>query len=410
MEGQLTDSVVTMSPPKVGIDPAPMFVAVEATRMLREVRGIGRYVRALLPRLVALRPGLRLALFVKAQRDVESLAALLANMPGLPGRVDIRLVGEMSECAADVFWYPWNNATPAPTRGAVVTTVHDVVPIAHPDPRWRGWYKNLRWRRRYAAIARRATLIVADSQFTADEIHRTLDVPRDRMRVALLAADDFATPPRARDSAALARLGITSPFVLAVGAAERRKNLGLLARAMPRVIAAHPGVTLVLAGPRRDAQVPVGDVAWSRTLGFVSDEELAALYREAAVFVMPSTYEGFGLPVLEAMRLGTPVICARGSSLPEVAGDAALWVDGDDDSDLAHKISQLLSDHELAAKMRTASRQQAARFSWDDTARATIAAFEEAIQLVTLKTTEFTGAPSPHPAGQSMPSMPAVAS
>ncbi|MBC7671718.1 MAG: glycosyltransferase family 4 protein, partial [Polaromonas sp.] len=198
--------------------------------------------------------------------------------------------------------------------------------------------------------------------------------------------------------------------VLAVGAAERRKNLGLLARAMPRVIAAHPGVTLVLAGPRRDAQVPVGDVAWSRTLGFVSDEELAALYREAAVFVMPSTYEGFGLPVLEAMRLGTPVICARGSSLPEVAGDAALWVDGDDDSDLAHKISQLLSDHELAARMRAASRQQAARFSWDDTARATIAAFEEAIQLVTLETTEFTGAPSAHPAGQSMPSMPAVAS
>ena len=99
MEGQLSESVVTMSPPKVGIDPAPMFVAVEATRMLREVRGIGRYVRALLPRLVALRPGLRLALFVKAQRDVESLAALLADMPGLPGRVDIRPVSEMSECA-----------------------------------------------------------------------------------------------------------------------------------------------------------------------------------------------------------------------------------------------------------------------------------------------------------------------
>ena len=385
MEGQLTDSVVTLSPPDRGIGPASMFVAVEATRMLREVRGIGRYVRAMLPRLVALRPGLRLALFVKTARDVELLTAVLADIPGLRGRVEIRPVSQMTRCAADVFWYPWNNASPAPARGAVVTTVHDVVPIAHPDPRWRGWYKNLRWRRRYAAIARRATLIVADSQFTADEIHRTLEVPRDRMRVALLAADDFAAPPRARDSAALTRLGVMTPFVLAVGAAERRKNLGLLARAMPRVIAAHPGVTLVLAGPRRDARAPVGDVAWTRTLGFVSDDELAALYREAAVFVMPSTYEGFGLPVLEAMRHGTPVICARGSSLPEVAGDAALWVNGDDDSDLSDKISQLLSDHELAAQMRTASLKQAARFSWDDTARATIAAFEEAIQLVTLE-------------------------
>ncbi|CAN5918592.1 N/A [soil metagenome] len=382
MEGQLTDSVMIMSPPDVECGGANMFVAVEATRMLREVRGIGRYVRALLPRLVALRPGLRLALFVKTERDVKSLSAVLADMPGLAGRVAIRPVRELTTYAADVFWYPWNNATPAPARGAVVCTVHDVVPIAHPDPRWRGLYKNLRWRRRYAAIARRATLIIADSRFTVDEIHRTLDVPHERMRVALLAADDFAAPPRARDSAALARLGVTTPFVLAVGAAERRKNLGLLARAMTRVIAAHPGVTLALAGPRRDTQLPVGNAEWTRTLGFVSDDQLAALYRSAAVFVMPSTYEGFGLPVLEAMRMGTPVICARGSSLPEVAGDAALWVNGDDDEDLADKIGQVLSDERVAASMRAASLQQAARFFWEDTARATIAAFEETIQLV----------------------------
>lgn len=382
MEGQLLDRFVTLPPASVEGDARPIHVAVEATRMLREVRGIGRYVRALLPRLVALRPGLRLTLFVKTDHDVGLLAMLLADMPGLPGGVDIRPVRQMTTCEADVFWYPWNNASPAPARGAVVTTVHDVVPIAHPDPRWRGWYKNLRWRRRYAAIARRATLIIADSQFTADEVHRTLDVPHERMRVALLAADDFVAPPKARDLAVLARLGVRTPFVLAVGAAERRKNLGLLSRAMPRVLAAHPEVTLVLAGPRRDAQLPAGDLTWSRTLGFVSDEDLAALYRAAAVFVMPSTYEGFGLPVLEAMRLGTPVICARGSSLPEVAGDAALWVEGDDDEDLAHNISQLLTDQRLVAHLRAASLQQAARFSWDDTARATIATFEEARQLV----------------------------
>lgn len=381
MDGQLTEGIMTLAPPRAVIDGAPMFVAVEATRMLREVRGIGRYVRALLPRLVASRPGLRLALFVKTQRDVESLAAVLTGMPDLAGRVVIRPVREMTSCGADVYWYPWNNATPAPPHGAVVTTVHDVVPVAHPDPRWRGLYKNLRWRRRYAAIARRATLIIADSQFTADEIHRTLDVPRERMRVALLAADDFAIPPLSRDAAALSRLGVETPFVLAVGAAERRKNLGLLARAMVRVVATHPGVTLVLAGPRRDAQQDVGEAGWTRTLGFVRDDDLAALYRAASVLVMPSTYEGFGLPVLEAMRMGTPVICTRGSSLPEVAGNAALWVNGDDDEDLAGKIGRVLSDERLAASMRDASLTQAARFTWDDTARETIATFEEAIQL-----------------------------
>jgi glycosyltransferase involved in cell wall biosynthesis len=382
MEEQLIDTVLTLPPAEAEDGGAPMMVAVEATRLLREVRGIGRYVRALLPRLVALRPGLSLVLFVKNQRDVEALEPVFAAMPSLRDHVELRPVREMTKSRADVFWYPWNTASPTPARGPVVATMHDIVPIAHPDPRLRGWQKNLRWRRRYAATARRATLIIADSQFTADEIHRMLDVPRDRMRVALLAADDFMVPPADGDVEALARLGVRTPFVLAVGAADRRKNLALLERAMPRVVAANPGTTLVLAGPRRDAQSPLADASWRQTLGFVSDEELAALYRAAGVLVMPSTYEGFGLPVLEAMRLGTPVICAHGSSLPEVAGDAALWVDGEDDADLAAKIGQVLSDPRVSSSMRSASLKQSSRFSWDETARQTIAAFEEAVEMV----------------------------
>ena len=382
MEEQLLiDTVLTMPPADVDEAGAPMFVAVEATRLLREVRGIGRYVRALLPRLVALRPGLRLALFVKNQRDVEALEPVFAALPALRHHLELRPVREMVRSGADVFWYPWNTASPTPQRGPVVATMHDIVPIAHPDPRLRGWQKNLRWRRRYGATARRATLIIADSQFTADEIHRMLGVPRDRLRVALLAADDFAVPPAEGDAEALARLGVRMPFVLAVGAADRRKNLALLERAMPRVVAAHPGTTLVLAGPRRDAQPLAEDADWRQTLGFVSDDELAALYRAASVLVMPSTYEGFGLPVLEAMRLGTPVICARGSSLPEVAGNAAMWVDGEDDADLAAKIGQVLSDGRARTAMRAASLEQASHFSWDETARRTIAAFEEALEM-----------------------------
>lgn len=381
MEEQLIDTVLTLPPAELEEGGAPMLVAVEATRLLREVRGIGRYVRALLPRLVALRPGLRLTLFVKTQRDVEVVAPVFAAMPALRDHLEIRPVREMVRSGADVFWYPWNTASPTPARGAVVATMHDIVPIAHPDPRLRGWQKNLRWRRRYGATARRATLIIADSQFTADEIHRMLGVPRERMRVALLAADDFAVPPAEGDVEVLERLGVRKPFVLSVGAADRRKNLALLERAMPRVVAAHPGTTLVLAGPRRDAQPLLGDAAWRQTLGFVSDDELAALYRAAGVLVMPSTYEGFGLPVLEAMRLGTPVICARGSSLPEVAGDAAMWVDGEDDADLAAKVGRVLSDEHVSAAMRAASLDQASRFSWDETARLTIAAFEEALEM-----------------------------
>jgi glycosyltransferase involved in cell wall biosynthesis len=359
--------------------PGPLHVAVEASRLTREMRGIGRYVRALLPRLVTHREGLRLTLFVR-RRDIAEVVRMVEAHPAMRGRVDVRSVREMARSGADVFWYPWNIAGSNHPGAAVVVTMHDVAPIALPDPRLLKWRKNLRWRVRYAATVRRATIIVADSAFTADEVHRLLGFPRDRMRVVLLAADDFAVPPAERDEAALERLDVRRPFVLTVGAADPRKNLGLVQRAMPHVLQRHPTVKLVLAGPRphtkQDEARP-----WQQTLGFVSEEELAALYRAASVLVMPSTYEGFGLPVLEAMRLGTPVICARASSLPEVGGDAAAWVDPHDDTRLAATIASILSDGRVAAEMRAASLAQAARFSWDETARRTVAAFDEAVAV-----------------------------
>jgi glycosyltransferase involved in cell wall biosynthesis len=358
-----------------------MVVAVEATRLVREVRGIGRYVRAMLPRLLAHRSGLRLVLFVKSRRDIAELSALFADSPLLRDHISFRLIREMKSSRADVFWYPWNIASPAPARGAVVATVHDIAPLALPDPRLLGWQKNLRWRTRYRATARRATLIVADSSFTADEITRVLGVARERMRVVLLAADDFSAPPASGDAAALERLGVYAPFVLSVGASDRRKNLAMLERAMERVVAEHPDATLVLAGPRRKSKSSAPKAAWKRAVGFVSDEDLVALYRAASALVMPSSYEGFGLPVLEAMRLGTPVICVRASSLPEVAGDAAAWVEADDDAQLAAAISRVLSDARLSATMRSASLEQAARFTWDQTARQTLAAFDDALAL-----------------------------
>jgi glycosyltransferase involved in cell wall biosynthesis len=356
-----------------------MVVAVEATRLTRELRGIGRYVRALLPRLVTHRPGLRLELFVR-RGDIDAVSRMVADNPAMLGRVDVRPAREITRSKADVFWYPWNIAGPSRAEAPVVVTMHDVAPIALPDPRLLRWRKNLRWRLRYAATARRATIIVADSAFTADEVQRLLGYPRARMHVVLLAADDVAPPPAAGDAAALERLGVKRPFVLTVGAADPRKNLALVQRAMPQVLARHPGLKLVLAGPRprteQDAERP-----WQQTLGFVSEAELAALYRTAEVLVMPSTYEGFGLPVLEAMRLGTPVIAARASSLPEVGGDAAAWVEPHDDVRLAAMISKVLSDAHTANAMRAASRAQAARFSWDDTARRTIAAFDHAAKV-----------------------------
>jgi glycosyltransferase involved in cell wall biosynthesis len=356
-------------------------VAVEATRFLRDSRGVGRYVRAILPRLLALRPELRLSLFTKNRRDVEPLAAAVASDPALRGRAEVLHASRLPSSAADVFWYPWNVTGPVPSHGAVVVTMHDVAPLALPDPRWSRCWKNFLWRRRYTATARRATVIIAVSSFTASEVRRVLGVPPGRIRIAPQAADDFPVPPVSEDLATLARLGVSAPFVLAVGAADRRKNHAFLYRAMERIVAENPRATLVLAGPRRRFGMRPPSAPWMRALGFLNDRDLAVLYRTATAFVMPSTYEGFGLPVLEAMRLGAPVICARASSLPEVAGDAAVWFDPTDETDAAAAIARVMADGDMRARMRVAGLLRAAQFTWDETARGTLHAFDEALQL-----------------------------
>jgi glycosyltransferase involved in cell wall biosynthesis len=357
-----------------------MVLAVEATRLAREVRGIGRYVRALLPRLLAQRPELRIVLFVR-RRDIGSVVHA-AGLEAMADRVDVRPIGEMRKTRADAYWYPWNVVSRPPKEGAVVATVHDVAPLALPDPRITRWRKNWRWRRLYRATAKRATLLIVDSSFTAAEVHRVLQVPRDRMHVVLLAADEAPPLPAPLDSDALARLGIRRPFVLTVGANDQRKNLALVERAMPRVLASRPDVNLVLAGPRsRTSESDREKKPWRHAVGFVSDDVLTELYRSADCLVMPSKYEGFGLPVLEAMQLGTPVVCARSSSLPEVGGDAVMWVDPDDDQALAASITRLMDDDTHRARLRSLGLARAAQFTWDETARRTLAAFDEAIAI-----------------------------
>jgi len=357
----------------------PMIVAVEASRLAQEVRGIGREVWALLPRLLHQRPTLRLVLMLRRSADADVVRRRLAELDAPLDRVSFEPLRRVDRLRASLFWYPWNVSLPAPRRGVVVATIQDVAPLVLPDPRRRKFLKNLRWRRRYRFTAKRADMLLAISRFTRDEVHRVLGVPLDRMRVTLLAADDLRIPPAGRDAEALVRLGVTTPYVLAVGAADRRKNLGLLERAMPRVAESFPAATLVLAGPRRRGGRGRHEPSWQRTLGFVSDEDLMTLYRCARVVVAPSSYEGFGLPVLEAMQLGAPVIAARASSLPEAGGNAAVYVEPDDDAALAREIGRVLASDGVYAAMRDASLAQSARFSWDETAQLTLAAFDDAV-------------------------------
>lgn len=363
-------------------EPPPVrHLAIESSRWPRDVRGIGRYFSILLPRIATLRPGLRFTLFCANGKDRATLEARLAASAALQGRAEVRPLRELRRTDAEVFWYPWNAIIHRPTRGAIVVTVHDVAPLAFPDPRWTRVLRNLRWRGRYREVARRATLIVAVSNFTAHEMERLLGVRRGRLHVIPLGGDDGVLPDPARDAEALERLGVRRPFVLAVGAADRRKNVAMLQRAMQLVHARVPAVTLVWAGPRKASRTERPLPPWEHAAGFVSDEDLWTLYRRAEVFVMPSRYEGFGLPVLEAMRVGTPVVSSDAASLTEVGGAAAQYVSADDAAGMANAICGVLGDASRAQAMRDTGFAQVARFTWAESARRTLAVFDAAAQI-----------------------------
>ena len=220
---------------------------------------------------------------------------------------------------------------------------------------------------------RRAASLPCISQATLDDLERLFPSSRGKAVVTPLAADaafgDRVSHPGHPD--------LSRPYVLAVGTLEPRKNLERLLDAwllLPDALRASHELALV--GPRGwddDRIVAKAEAGGARLLGRVDDDELRALYAGAAAFAYPSLYEGFGLPVLEAMMAGAPVLTSSVSSLPEVAGDAAVLVDPLSTRAIAGGIEQLLTDPELAARLRAAGPPRAAEFSWARTARETLA-------------------------------------
>jgi alpha-1,3-rhamnosyl/mannosyltransferase len=232
---------------------------------------------------------------------------------------------------------------------------------------------------------RRADRIAAISRATADDLARRFPAAATKTAVTPLAADPaFATAPATDAPELVERHGITRPYVLAVGTLEPRKNLPRLIEAFAALPAglraAHELVLVGATGWQTDATlqaIAAHDDA-VRALGHVSEPDLRGLYRGAALFAYPSLYEGFGLPVLEAMTAGVPVVTSHVSSLPEVAGDAALYCDPRDVGSIRDALALGLTDRVLARELVERGRARAAVFSWERHVAETLALIEDA--------------------------------
>jgi glycosyltransferase involved in cell wall biosynthesis len=222
----------------------------------------------------------------------------------------------------------------------------------------------------------RADLVLADSMHTRSDLVRLFAVPHDRVKVIYPGVGPrFQPQPEPGERARLReRYDIgDQPYLLSVGTLQPRKNYVRLIQAFARSQAGkETAVQLLIAGGcgwlYEDILAEADKHDLVRLLGFVEDRDLPALYRGSALFAFPSLYEGFGLPVLEAMACGVPVVCSRASSLPEVAGEAALWVDPLDVDALEEALIRALEDDDLRRRMVERGIVQAARYDWAQSA------------------------------------------
>lgn len=267
-----------------------------------------------------------------------------------------------------------------------VITVHDLAFLRYPQ------FLTAESRRYYngqiAAAVRRAAAISADSQATADDLQERLGVPAERITVIHLGLDpEYGPRPAEAVQATLRQYGLPAGYVLFVGTFEPRKNVPGLLRAYAQVRADTPDAPpLVLAGLKgwlfEETWELVRALQLEGAVRFLENfpaAQLPDLYAGAGVLALPSHYEGFGFPVLEAMGCETPVVIANRSSLPEIAGDAAVGVDPDDPAALAEALGRVLSDTALRASLIQRGRANAARFTWERTARATLALYQRVL-------------------------------
>lgn len=376
-----------------------MRIVVDYTPAVQQSAGIGRHTRGLVQAVapLAAQRGHELVLLVLGRSSIapETIPAgcrvrtvpisnRLMTIAWHRARLPLPVTWISGTC--DVYHAP-DFVLPPVTQAVSLLTVHDLSFLTTPqcaDPGLRAYLSRV-----VPQSVSRADHVLADSANTKTDLMRLLGVPAEKITVVypgvelrFRPADDPAAITRVR---ARYRLG-DHPFVLGVSTLEPRKNWPALMRGWARLrrTTTLPH-RLVIAGGKGwmveeifAAAEGLGDLRRDIMFtGFVDDADLPALYAAADVFAFTSLYEGFGIPVVEAMACGTPVVCSPNSSLPEAAGDAALLVDPTDENGLASALRRLIEDHELRSVLRARGLAQARRFTWEAAARVLLSAYEQ---------------------------------
>lgn len=363
-----------------------MLIGIDASRTTAGMRtGTENYSLNLIRELLAIGTSHTWRLYYNAvpQSGLTSERVQARVIPSPRLWTHVRLSWEMLSRPPDLLFVP-SHVLPVIHPKRSVVTVHDLGFLYHPGAHTLPQYLYLRWSTRHNA--RSATRVLADSQATRQDLIRHYGIPSEKIVVVYPGRDPNLVPVTDPDRlhATRSRYNLCESYLLYVGTLHPRKNLVRLVRAFAaRVVGKHPEVQLVLAGKkgwRSDeilGEVRRLDLADRVVLtGYVPDDDLPALMSGAMAFVFPSLYEGFGLPVLEAMACGTPVLCSRVSSLPEVVGGAALLVDPLDADGLGEALARLVGDADLRRDLVIKGFQQLRHFSWRRCAEETLGVLE----------------------------------
>lgn len=363
-------------------------------------KGLGRYTQEIVDNIIKLDEVNEYVIFLTQANfeqfvcDGERVTKVLADVRWYTLKEQLIMPWLLAKARLDLVHFPHFNV-PFLYFGKFVVTIHDLILIKYPTVRattlspWLYWLKNWAYRAVIWLAVHRAREIITVSEFTRQDVLKHFSLPSDKVKVIyegvanLAKSRDSLFAKNSHDKEALSRYNISKPFLLYVGNVYPHKNLERLLKVFGKIRNKQPDLRLVLVGKGDYFYEQLKAKATKMSLwqtgpkspiifsGYVSDDDLEILFKEALAYVFPSLYEGFGLPPLEAMAKGCAVVSSDRSCLPEILGEAALYFNPEDETDMEAKIAKIISDDSLRSKLIAKGYEQVKLYSWWECARAT---------------------------------------